>query len=258
MVFGAVLRRSMSGFNFNRDVQACQATLTEGTAVSIGPACSILSTIPFGPGQTNSIEVGLLGAPGVNTVPASKFTIQASAQGIFLLGHTLASASSATSTASSSTLESSSPAATTTDSDGGLVSTVSTRTAIAASVGSAVIGMLLLCLGMFLIRRHRKRRLGITRGDESLDPLRTAPGPGAGDDDHQDAGKPELEGSNTDSAQFKKAELDSGTTRSELEGYMGKELEAKEVSVTTRELDSKEREHPQELPGTVVRYELEG
>ncbi|KAI1136124.1 hypothetical protein F5Y05DRAFT_420533 [Hypoxylon sp. FL0543] len=252
MVFGAVLRRSTSqnvGFNFDRAFQLCQATLTEGTAVSVGSGCSILSTIPFGPSVTQSLVVGSLGAAGSNTVPANQLTIQASAQGIFLLGQSLSSESSASTTSSSSILESSSPAAT--DSDGDPVSTVSTRTAIGASVGSAVVAILLFSLGFFLIRRHRKRRLGAARGEEGQDP----PKPGTGDDDHHGVVKPELEGSNADPAQFKKAELDPNATRLELpEGYVRRELEGKEVPVT-RELDSNER--PQELPETVVRYELE-
>ncbi|KAI1406927.1 hypothetical protein F5Y13DRAFT_176122 [Hypoxylon sp. FL1857] len=236
-----------TGFSFDRGFQACQATLTEGTAVSVGTGCSILSTIPFGPGQTNSLVVGSLGATGSNTVPASQLTIQASAQGIFLLGQSLSTQSSATSPSSSSTLESNSPTRTGSDGD---PSTVSTKTAIGASIGSAMMAVVLFSLGFYLIRRHRKRKLGAAKGEEGQDP----PAPGAGDDDHHGAVKPELEGSNADPAQFKKAELDPEATRSELEGPVSKELEGKEVRVT-RELDGNER--PQELPGDVVRYELE-
>ncbi|KAI0837467.1 hypothetical protein F5Y06DRAFT_270496 [Hypoxylon sp. FL0890] len=235
-----------TGFAFDREFQACQATLTEGTAVSVGSGCSILSTIPFGPTVTNSLVVGSLGATGSNAVPASQLTIQASAQGIFLLGQRSSNESSSSSTSSSSILESSSPAVL----SEGVRTTITVRTAIVASVGSAVVAVLLFALGFFLIRRHRKRGLGAGRGEEGPDP----PVPRTGDDDHHGAVKPELEGSNADPAQFMKIELDPNVTRLELEGIVSRELEGKEVPVA-RELDSHER--PQELPGPVVRYELE-
>ncbi|KAI2472573.1 hypothetical protein F4781DRAFT_343496 [Annulohypoxylon bovei var. microspora] len=225
-------------------------------AVSVAPNCEILSSIPFGPGRMNLVTVASMGAPGSNMVPASELTIQASAQGIFLLGQTLASGPSLpsiTSTTSGNTQSS-------LESFPRLDPSISTRAAVGASIGGTIMIVLLLSLGFFLIRRHRKRRrIDEAKTVDDQDP----PVPGEGLDVER-THKPELEGSNANLVQFNKNELDANATRSELLGDVnaGGELDGNATrselqSPTNSELELQGKEVPQELE-TVIRYELQG
>ncbi|KAI1103570.1 hypothetical protein F4804DRAFT_224776 [Jackrogersella minutella] len=227
------------GFSFERSVQNCQGTFTEGTAVSVATDCSIIGTIPFGPGLTNSLPILSMGGIGSNIVPASQLTIQASAQGIFLLGQTLTSGSSG-----SMSIPGPSESVIGSGSDKVYLSSISTRTAIAASVGSTLGAILILGLGFFLIRRHRKRRREMAegKGGDAQDSSASASTPLKAQDG-DGTQKPELEGSGTDVARFDKNELDANTTRLELEGVVSSEMEAPVA--------------PQELDPVVIRHELE-
>ncbi|KAI1459505.1 hypothetical protein F4805DRAFT_473047 [Annulohypoxylon moriforme] len=250
-----------NGFGFNRDIQYCEGTFTEGTAVSVAANCEILSTIPFGPDQTNLMTVALLGGGGSNTVPASQLTITATAQGIFLQGQTLESGPSQSSPTSTTSIVT--PSVLIPPPPPGTYSSISTKAAVGASIGGTIAIVLLLSLGFFLIRRHRKRRR-ISEQDElkevdDQDP----PVPGEGDN-VDGTRKPELEGSNANPALFRKNELDANATRSELLGDTdaSRELDGNATRSelqcpTSSELELQGEEVPQELE-TPVRYELQG
>ncbi|KAI1209152.1 uncharacterized protein F4807DRAFT_427372 [Annulohypoxylon truncatum] len=239
-----------SGYSFNRDIQYCQGTFTEGVAVSVAPNCSILSSIPFGPGRTNLMNVASLGGVGSNTIPASDLTVTARAQGIFLLGQTLSSGPNQPSETSTSAP----PPSEITN------SSISTKAAIGASIGGTITIILLLSLGFFLIRRHRKRRrIAELKAADDPDP----PVPGE-EDNVGSVRKPELEGTDTNPARFQKNELDANATRSELLGDTNgsRELDGNATRSelqcpTSSELELQAKEVPQELE-TVPRYELQG
>ncbi|KAI1448629.1 hypothetical protein F5Y02DRAFT_414632 [Annulohypoxylon stygium] len=243
------------GFGFNRDIQYCQGTLTEGVAVSVSANCEILSSIPFGPNRTNLMTVASLGAVGSNIVPASDLTITATAMGIFLLGQTLGGGPSQPSITSTTSASTPSPLGPPPE-----AMAITTRAAVGASIGGTIALVLLLSLGFFLIRRHRKRRrIGELKAVDDQDP----PVPGGGDN-VDSTRKPELEGSDANPARFQKNELDANATRSELLGDTNdsRELDGSatrsELQCPTRsELELQTEESPQELE-TVVRYELQG
>lgn len=201
------------------------------------------------------MTVASLGAVGSNIVPASDLTITATAMGIFLLGQTLGGGPSQPSITSTTSASTPSPLGPPPE-----AMAITTRAAVGASIGGTIALVLLLSLGFFLIRRHRKRRrIGELKAVDDQDP----PVPGGGDN-VDSTRKPELEGSDANPARFQKNELDANATRSELLGDTNdsRELDGSatrsELQCPTRsELELQTEESPQELE-TVVRYELQG
>ncbi|KAH9993916.1 hypothetical protein F4779DRAFT_608409 [Xylariaceae sp. FL0662B] len=199
----------------------CMMTLTEGTFISSGGCDGPDSTLTFGPGRSDMMEVEIFttgyrfAPPGSAefftsvTLPLSSIVMTAIATAIFLAGQTSAIETLTGSGPSSTTVsgESALPSNELTQEANGRSDSVVMRIRIGAAVGSTLGALLLACVAFYLFRRRRaKRQRGLIQDSSPSNDYHT-----------EDGQKPELEGSKP-RMYTNKAELDPSATRAELEG----------------------------------------
>lgn len=92
----------------------------------------------------------------------------------------------------------------------------SRQTIIGASIGATLGGILLICVGSFLVRDYRRKRQKIEVEAHNLQL-----------EGYSEYGlnKPELEGSHPSPTHFVKTELDANATRAELKGHTIEEMD---------------------------------
>ncbi|KAI0867271.1 hypothetical protein GGS24DRAFT_508069 [Hypoxylon argillaceum] len=199
----------------------CFATLTEGTFLYQS------ATIMFDPSHTAAFSSAALDLEGSGLVPWSgQPTLRVAEPPVFLLAQTLSSVPQVS--------KNTSKVAEMTSQVGGELgkddpkSSMNLGLGFAIGVSSGSVGaILLICLGIFFLKRYRTRRLG--QGKKGGLPVED-------EQWNEQCDKPELEGSRINRGRFRKAELDASVTRAELEGSPVEENDPAGVGVLKPEL----------------------
>ncbi|KAI0014495.1 hypothetical protein F4779DRAFT_560113 [Xylariaceae sp. FL0662B] len=186
-----------SHLTMNAVALMCEHLFTEGNVTLGGTDCGVLpTTYAFGHGQAGFGTIG--NDDGVTTMPLENVQVSASAEALFLLTQTTATAS-----VIASILAPGQPSVSAVSTNAsGTVSDASEKAKLGGGIGGAIGTALLLCLSFFLIKRHRNRRRG--KPAKELD--------------NESYTKPELEGGGRN--HMRGPELDGLATRSELEGTL--------------------------------------